>query len=363
MALLANPLHLYSRKRFRKPSPFSLLCRMPQMNIRRLAAELGLSIGTVSKALKDSYEISTETKERVLALAKELNYTPNPYASSLRLKKSHTIAVVIPEVADSFFSLALKGIEEIAQSKGYHVLIYLSYESGEKEKKILADFSNGRVDGVLLSVAGEHTSADHLAALHESGIPVVFFDRALEKFPTAKVRTDDYLSGITATRHLIEKGCRRIAFLSFSTGLDINEHRRQGYLAALAEHHLPADESLIVDGTNNAEQNYANILKLMQQSQRPDGVIASVEKLITPFYLACQYLHLRLPSDIKVIGFSNLANAQILQPSLTTITQPAFEMGRAAATILFRALENRNYKWQKEDIVIPSKLFERDSTR
>jgi LacI family transcriptional regulator len=138
---------------------------MSNINIRDIAKELNLSISTVSKALKDSYEISAATKQRVIDLAKNLNYTPNPYASSLRKKKSHTIAVVVPEVADSFFSLAIKGIEEIAQMAGYHVLIYLTYESYVKEKKILEEFRNGRVDGVLISISSETTNTTHIIRL------------------------------------------------------------------------------------------------------------------------------------------------------------------------------------------------------
>jgi LacI family transcriptional regulator len=335
---------------------------MSQVTIQALARELNLSISTVSKALKDSYEISAETKERVLHMAKLLQYKPNPYASSLRRKKSNTIAVVIPEVADSFFSQAIRGIEEIAQSKDYHVLVYLTYESTEKEKKILADVQSGRVDGVLMSVSSETASIEHIDALHTAGLPLIFFDRTVEEMKTAKVRTDDYESGYKAAQHLIERGCQRIAFLSISSHLDINSNRLNGYKAALMDYNIPIAEKLIVSCTNNAEENYAILLQLMQNTPVPDGVIASVEKLITPFYLVCQGLKLTIPADVKVIGFSNLATAQILQPPLTTITQPAFDMGKVAATILFKALEKRNYRWQEEDVMIRSELHIREST-
>ena len=151
---------------------------MSETNIRLLAKELGLSISTVSKALKDSYEISAETKKRVAEVARQMHYSPNPYASSLRRKKSNTIAVVIPEVADSFFSQAIKGIEEVAQLKGYHVLIYLTYESVEKEKHIMEDFKSGRVDGVLISISNQTADVSHIKCLHQNNIPVVYFDRA-----------------------------------------------------------------------------------------------------------------------------------------------------------------------------------------
>src|SRR5215213_9857686 len=143
-------------------------------NIRALARELKLSIGTVSKALRNSHEISNQTKEKVIALAKALNYTPNPYASSLRRKKSNTIGVVIPEVADSFFSHAIKGIEEVAEKKGYHVLVYLTYESFHREEAILKEFNSGRVDGVLLSLASETSKSSHINSLVDKAIHIVF---------------------------------------------------------------------------------------------------------------------------------------------------------------------------------------------
>ena len=335
---------------------------MSHVNIKELAKELNLSISTVSKALKDSYEISTETKERVLLLAEKRNYTPNPYASSLRRKKSNTIAVVIPEVADSFFSMALKGIEEIAQTKGYHVLVYLTYESYLKEKKVLEDFGNGRVDGVLMSVSSETSCSTHLEALEEAKIPLVFFDRALEEMKVAKVRTNDFESGYAATQHLIDGGCRRIAYLFISTLLDINSKRLAGYNKALLDNGFAAHDQCIIQCTNDPAANHAILLQNMTQQSRPDGVIASVEKLITPFYLVCKALGLHLPADVKAVGFSNLATAPILAPALTTITQPAFEMGKAAATLLFKALDKRDYHWQIEDVIIPSQLFIRESS-
>lgn len=336
---------------------------MPHVNIRELAKELNLSIGTVSKALKDSHEISAETKEKVLRLAESLHYTPNPYASSLRRKKSNTIAVVIPEVADSFFSAALKGIEEIAQTKGYHVLVYLTYESGKKERKILEEFGNGRVDGVLLSVSSETSSAAHLDALQAAKVPLVFFDRVMESVNAAKVRTDDFESGYTATQHLLEQGCHRIAYLFISPLLDINNKRLAGYRKAVADAGLSATEEHIVQCTNDTKTNESVLLELLNSPNKPDGVIASVEKLILPLYSMCTQLGLAVPADVKAVAFSNLATAAILRPSLTTVTQPAFDMGKAAATLLFTALEKRNYPWRNEDVVLPSELCVRESSK
>ncbi len=335
---------------------------MKNINIKELAAELNLSVSTVSKALNDSYEISEETKKRVLETAARLNYVPNPYASSLRGRKSKNIGVVIPEVADSFFSLAINGIESVAKQKGYHVLICLTHESFENERTILKEFQGGRVDGVLLSVSRETSQCEHINDLISNGLPLVFFDRACDDVDTAKITTDDFESGYKATAHLIEQNADQVAFLSISDSLSISNKRLEGYMAALNDHNLKLNQNHIIHCTNDAEQNYRLIQKLLLQKNRPNGIVASVEKLTTPIYMACESLKLNIPKEIKVICFSNLETATILNPSLTTITQPAFEMGKTAATLLFRALENRNFSLVKEDFIIPSALVVRGSS-
>ena len=335
---------------------------MKNINIKELALKLNLSVSTVSKALNDSYEISDETKRRVLETAALLNYVPNPYASSLRGRKSKNIGVVIPEVADSFFSLAINGIASVAKQKGYHVLICLTHESFENERTILKEFQGGRVDGVLLSVSRETTQCDHIKDLMANGLPLVFFDRACDEVETAKITTDDFDSGYKAAAHLIAQNCKKIAFLSISDSLSISNKRLEGYLQALADHKIKVNPKHIIHCSNEAEQNYLLITKLLQQKGRPDAIVASVEKLTTPVYRACEALALNVPLDIKVVCFSNLETAAILNPSLTTITQPAFEMGRVAASLLFKALEHTNFSIVNEDVILPSTLVVRRST-
>ena len=215
---------------------------MKNINIRELAKELNLSVSTISKALNDSHEISEETKRRVLETAARLNYIPNPYASSLRGRKSKNIGVVIPEVADSFFSLAINGIESVAKEKGYHVLICLTHESFENEKNILKEFQGRRVDGVIISVSRETAHGDHINELISNGVPLIFFDRVCEDVETTKITTDDLESGYKATKHLIQKGCTSIAFLSISKSLSISNKRLEGYLQALRDHNLKTDK-------------------------------------------------------------------------------------------------------------------------
>ncbi|MGK2861722.1 MAG: LacI family DNA-binding transcriptional regulator [Chitinophagaceae bacterium] len=335
---------------------------MRNINIKELALELKLSVSTVSKALHDSYEISKETKQRVLATAEKLNYVPNPYASSLRGRKSKNIGVVIPEVADSFFSLAINGIESVAKEKGYHVLICLTHESYENEKTILKEFQGGRVDGVLMSVSRETSRSDHINDLISSEVPLVFFDRVREDVDTVKIVTNDFESGYMATDHLAKKGCKKIVFLGISNCLSISNKRLEGYLQALKDHKLEPEKKNIILCTNDAKQNFPVIKKILQQKSRPLGVVASVEKLTTPVYMACAALKLNIPTDVKIVCFSNLETASILHPSLTTITQPAFEMGKRAAALLFKSLEKPNFIFQNESLVIPSSLVIRNST-
>ena len=337
--------------------------KINNLTIKMLAKQLGLSVSTVSKAISDSHEISVTTKQRVNELAQKLNYVPNPYASSLRTRNSKTIGVVIPEVADSFFAQAINGIESVAQEKGYHVLIYLSHENFEKEKKILKDFESGRVDGVLMSVARETILHHHIDALMDKEVPLVFFDRVMEEVKTAKITTNDYESAYLATAHLIKKGCDQILFLSFSHTLSISCKRLDGYKNALLDHQLKFDAGNILSFNNDAKKDYLLLKKKLKSIKKGVGILASVEKLALPVYQACEDLQLSIPEDVQLISFSNLDTAAFLHPPLTTVTQPAFEMGKTAATILVKALERKNFELAGEEIIIPAALVLRKSTK
>lgn len=334
---------------------------MESVNIKQLASLLNLSIATVSKALRDSYDISKGTKEKVIALANELNYQPNPHASSLRKHKSKTIAVIIPEIANNYFTLAINGIETVAQEKGYHVLIYLTHEDYKKEVSLAKELYNGRVDGVLISVSGTTTDCTHLHNLQKKGLPIVFFDRVSEEFETVKVTTDDYESSYLATRHLVEQGCKKITHLAISKSLSIGNKRLQGYRKAIAEFKLPDSESLIVECTNNDEKDVA-LIRDMFIREKPDGIFAAVERYAMAGYEVCRQLDLNIPKDVKVISFSNLPIASFLNPSLTTITQPAFNIGHEAAARLLTTLEKKNVPLTNESIVFKSSLIQRAST-
>ena len=332
------------------------------VTIKQIAADLGLAISTVSKALRNSHEISAETSLKVFEYAAKVGYKPNPYASSLKGRKSGNIAVVLPEVADSFFSSAIDGIEEVAQEKGYHVIVYLTHEDVERERSILREFRHRRVDGVLISIAANDSNYDHLHELYDQHIPMVFFDRVCEDVKTARVVTDDFQSGYNATKLLLEKGCKRIAFLSMEESLAIVRLRMEGHSRAMDDLGRDAAKSEVILCSHNESDNLKLMRTLLSAEERPDGLIGSLEKLTTQAYTVSHELGLSIPHQIRVIGFSHLPIASLLNPSLTTITQPAFEMGKTAATILLKALDKKNPVLNNEQIILPSRLVERSST-
>lgn len=332
------------------------------ITIKQIAADLKLAVSTVSKALGDSHEISPETKARVFEYAAKMEYKPNPYASSLKRGRSGNIAVVLPEVSDSFFSSAIDGIEKVAQEKGYHVMVYLTHEDVSREASIVREFRHGRVDGVLMSVSAGAQQPDHLKELSSSDIPVVFFDRVYGAMEGTNVITNDFESGYAAAMHLISRGCERLAFLALEGNLEIIRQRQRGFERALTDSRIPATENAIIMLGNHAEENVRKLARIFNGEGSPDGVVGSVEKVALQVYTVCHQSGLSIPRDVKVIAFSHLDIASLLNPSLTTITQPAFEMGKTAATLLFKSLEKKN-EVKKENIILKSQLIERDSTK
>jgi LacI family transcriptional regulator len=292
-----------------------------------------------------------------------LHYVPNPYASSLRKRSSNTIAIIIPEIADSFFSQAINGIESIVGQEKYHALIYLTHDSYEREAQMFSDLSSGRVDGVLMSVASNTKDIKHIQELQQTGVPVVFFDRVCEDIPTAKIKTDDFNSAYMATKHLLERGCKNISLVTIEGYPSILQAREGGYKKALAEYQVKSKDENIFSCSNKYNQENIAVLKEHITNVKPDGIIATVEHLATTTYLACEELKLNIPNDIKVVCFTNQITAAILNPSLTTILQPAYDMGRKAAELLFGHLAGKPIQLEKENITLPSKLVVRDSTR
>jgi len=333
---------------------------MDSPNLKKLAKELNLAISTVSRALRDSHEISQQTKDRVKAYAEKIGFQPNPHASSLRQNKSSTIAVVIPEIENNFFSGVINGVELIAQQKGYHVLIYLTHEDYTKERSILNVLRNGRVDGIMISVSNTTSSFEHIESYFEAGIPVVSFDRVFGEMDVPRVTTDDTAVSMQATEHLLKRGCRRIAFLSMSGRLSITSARQHGYLKALRKYGLERTALIVECGADDAQNR--EIIRKTLQKDKPDGVFATTEKLAINTYEVCETFGIEIPRELKVISFSNLSASALFNPPLTAIVQPAYNIGREAAAILFKLVDKKKLLPNEKRVVVPSKLIERAST-
>jgi LacI family transcriptional regulator len=334
---------------------------MDNINIKKLAKELKISTSTISRAFNGSVDINKDTKERILAFAKEHNFLPNHYASNLRDKKSKTLAVIVPEIVNDFFAQAINGIEEVARKKGFYILLYRTDDVFEKEVSFVNYLNNGKVDGIIMSVSGEANDHNYLRKLEQKNIPVVFFDRVYEDIDVAKVTTNDYESSFAATEHLIETGCRKIAYLVINKSISIGKVRMQGYMDALEKHQVPYDDDLVVDCSQDEKINYS-IIKHVLEEIKPDGIFSSVERLAFATYYVCNDLNISIPADLKVISFSSLGIAPLLCPPLSTITQPAYEMGIKAATLLFDALEKKSLTPLRKHHVLKSKLFIRKSS-
>jgi len=334
---------------------------MDNINIKKLAKELKISTSTISRAFNGSVDINKDTKERILAFAKEHNFLPNHYASNLRDKKSKTLAVIVPEIVNDFFAQAINGIEEVARKKGFYILLYRTDDVFEKEVSFVNYLNNGKVDGIIMSVSGEANDHNYLRKLEQKNIPVVFFDRVYEDIDVAKVTTNDYESSFAATEHLIETGCRKIAYLVVNKSISIGKVRMQGYMDALEKHQVPYDDELVVDCSQDEKINYS-IIKHVLEEIKPDGIFSSVERLAFATYYVCNDLNVSIPRDLKVISFSSLGIAPLLCPPLSTITQPAYEMGIKAATLLFDALEKKSPAPLRKHHVLKSKLFIRKSS-
>jgi len=334
---------------------------MDSVNLKRLAKELNLAISTVSRALRDSHEIKQETKDRVKLLAAQLGFQPNPFASSLRQNKSKTIAVIIPEIQNNFFAQVMSGIEEVAREKEYHVLIYLTHEDAIREREIINLLRNGRVDGIMISVSNTTASFEHLKACQDSGMPLVFFDRVCENLKAPRVTTDDAEVSFKATSLLIKKGCKKIAFLSMSSNLSISNRRKTGYEKALKKYGV-ADNGITLECSPDDESNRQKIRELLKSAEKPDGIFAAVEKFAFNTYEVCNEIKIRIPEQLKVISFSNLSASALFDPPLSTVVQPAYEIGKEAALVLFKVIEKKVLLAKENKMTVPSYIVERRST-
>ncbi len=335
------------------------------VTIKDIAKALNLSKSTVSRALRDSYEISSETKEIVVAYAKSVNYRPNQIALNLKERRSRTIGIVVSEIANSFFSQIINGIESIAKENDYNVIITQTLESYEREIEVIHNLAQS-VDGLLISLSSETKDIAHIQLLHDRGMPIVFFDRIIESIEAHKVISDDYKGAYSATTHLLENGYKKIAFIGNTPNLSIIKHRKEGYLAALQKAGIKPKESYIKyceHGGMYYEEVEEIINQLFKLKDRPDAVFSCSDKITTNCFRYFNANNIILPDDIALIGFSNLDLTGFMKPSLSIIKQQAFEIGVKAAELLIKQIESKRPVYEYSKIVLDPELFIRDSTQ
>lgn len=336
-----------------------------KITLKKIAKEFGVSISTVSKALKDSHEISSEVKERIQAFAKYYHYKPNSLALNLRNQKTKTIGVIIPEIVHHFFTKVITGIEKLANEKGYNVMICLSNESFEKEVLNLEMLANGVVDGIILSVAKETEERDdytHFKELINNGIPLVMFDRVVDEIECNKVIADDKGGAFLATEQLIQNGCSKIALLTTPDYVTVGNERKEGYLKALNDHNITVNEDLIVkvDEKISIEEQLSELFK---GSDVPDGIFAVNEIYAATVMKVARKFGYNVPEDIEVIGFTDGVISEFATPSLTTVAQHGRSMGHKALELLLDEIDSQDAVYQYKTNLIQTDLKIRNSTK
>ena len=333
-----------------------------KITIKTIAKELGVSTSTVSKALRDSHEISIETKDRIKAYADYYNYKPNNLALQLRNQKTKVIGVILPKIVHHFFSTVIKGIENGASEKGYHIMVCFSNESYQSEVDNLKVLSNGSVDGLLVSVAKETLQNEdfkHFQDLVNEEIPLVMFDRVLDSINCDKVIVDDIGAGYKATKHLIERGRKKIAMLATPEHVNIGTLRKRGYEKAIKEFNLTTSNNLAVE-IDEAHDPNTQIAQVIERDI--DGVFAVNEIYAAIAIRLAKEKGLRVPQDISVVGFTDGLISKFSSPSITAIVQHGYTMGKQAVELLIERIENEGEILAPRTKVISSDLHIRESS-
>lgn len=334
--------------------------------IHDIARELNLTSGTVSRALNDNPRISTKTKRIVKEKATELNYQRNKIASSLRSGKSHIIGVIIPSAQMNFFGSVVHGIELMASSIGYSIMLYQTEETTVLEKKAIETFLSARVDGILASVAKETVDFSHYQELQKRHIPLVFFDRTNDEMKVPSVVIDDYKGAFLATEHLINNGYTRIAHVLGPQHIKGFQDRFRGYSNALIKHKIKIDEKLIYQGDISIESGKAAIDFFLKLTDIPDAVFAAEDYTALGVIKGLKERKIKVPEEFGVIGFANESFGEHITPSLSTVDQQTVQMGKEALGLLIDIIEMKDKNADtplQEKIVLEPVLYFRDSSQ
>ena len=328
-------------------------------SLKDLAKELGVSIATVSRALRNSPEIGLDMQRRVKELAKTLNYRPNPFAQSLRKEAPKVIGVVVPNLVTHYYAAVLDGIEAEARKSGYSIISTNSHESFEDEAQAIDNFISLHVEGIIACLAQNTTDYSHFEEIAQMGIPLVFFGRTCltDKFSSVTANGDE--AAQMATQHLIDTGSRRIAFIGGPNHLDMVKRRKHGYLDALRENNIPIDRELVACDKIDYEVALHVTEEMLKRDNRPDAILAFNDIITFAAFTAIKNCHLRIPEDVALIGFTDDQHAAYVTPRMSAIVDQSFKMGVKACELLLRNI-NGDEKVYKA--IVPQQLVIRDTS-
>lgn len=335
------------------------------LTMKDIARMLGVSVATVSRALKDSPSISKERREAIQKFAREHNYYPNVIAEQLRNSRKSpvkTIGVILPEFVHYYFSTVLAGIEERAQQLGYRVLVAQSKEEYEREVLICNSFYQNKVCGIIVSQAKDTVKYDHFIKLEKEGVPLVFYDRICPALNASRVVVDDYMGTLKAVSYLIERGCKRIAYYGTSQNMEIGKNRFNGYKDALYKHGLTLDESLVVECDTRAAAEVITP-EILNREDRPDAFFAVNDDTAIGILYVAKHMGFSVPNDVSICGFTNGNRAVACDPQLTTVEQRGWEVGREAVEILVGLVEGKINRDRAEKRIVKTRLIVRGTTK
>ena len=335
------------------------MANQKRISLKDLAHELGVSIATVSRALRNSPEIGQEMQMKVKELAKRLNYRPNPFAQSLRKEGPRIIGVVVPNLVTHFYAAVLDGIEDEARRAGYSVISSNSHESCEDEMRAIDNFVNLHVEGIIASVSQNTTDYSHFEKVSKMGIPLVFFGRTCLPDLFSSVTANGDVAAKKATQHLIETGSRRIAFLGGPNHLDMVKRRKHGYLEALRDNRIPIDRELVVCNRIDFDLVVEATKQLLQIENRPDAILAVNDTVTFAAFTAIKEMGLRIPEDVALIGFTDDQHARYVTPQMSAIEDQSYKMGCVAYDLLQKSISGDPNKYKK---IVPQKLVIRGTS-
>lgn len=337
------------------------MMRRRYATIKDIAHALNISVSTVSRALRDTYDVNAETRNLVLAKAAELNYKPNFNATGLVRNSTHNLGVIMPGITNYYFSTVFTGIQEVAYEHGYNIILYVTNDSPERELNMVRNLSFSSLDGVLVSLSSQSDACQHFQEIIDDGVPVVFFDRVTEHINTSRVMQDDYNGAFEATTHLLQNGYRHIAHISGPRGLALTERRLQGYLDALKKHGIAVKPEWIIHSGFTQESGEQDLAQLLAMPHRPDAVFAVNDRKAVGAIMALKQGQIAVGKEVGVVGFTNDPISAIISPSLTTVAEPAYDIGRICCQLLLKHIQKKHFV--AEEVVLPAKLIVRESTR